>query len=527
MVRNNFNCFFKLIMNCLTYSLLLHFLLRLMIKRLFNISFHGFFVEKIKCATFICAGILFSHLQAFSQEQTFSTYSDLSSFSYAKQKDSLKKAWTVSTIFKDKKTQNEYAEIWKSRTDFLLDGIEGNDFVYNKDIVDYVNGIITDLIAANKTLIPVQPLLLIDRNESVNAYSIGGNMLAINLGLIAWVNTREELALIIAHELSHNILYHTETAMRQKAELLTSEEYNNSLKNVLNSKYGRLTKLMEVLQTYSFSRSRHTRYKEGEADSLAIVLLNNAKIPFNANYFLRLDSTDNEYRTPLLQPAKTYFDSFNLNLDDQWFVKKSKGLSSRNYNFSKGEDLSDSLKTHPDCVERYNATKLLSSPVVSFTPLPAALHNIADKMIVWNLYNNMNLTPALYRIMLIKDKGNKDPWYDVMVYNIFAGLYLADKNLARFNSIGVTPKELISKDYFATQTMLEQIPASQLESDVKIMGALPFWSTASVDSRGFKTFLTSLISGEEVSKKQQALYSKEFLAHYPVSIYAEIANKFK
>ena len=515
-------------MNCLTLPLLLHFFYySFMIKHLINEAFHVLFTRKIKCAILILVGVLSSHLQAFSQEKAFSTYSDLSRFSFAKQKDSIKKAWTVSTIFKDKKTQNEYAEIWKSRSDFLFDGIEENDFVYNKDIVDYVNGIITDLIVANKTLIQVQPLLLIDRNESVNAYSIGGNVLAINLGLIAYVNTREEMALIIAHELSHNILNHTETAMRQKAELLTSEEYNNSLKNVLNSKYGRLSKLMEVLQTYSFSRSRHTRYKEGEADSLAIVLLNNAKIPFNANYFLRLDSTDNEYRTPLLRPAKTYFASFNLNLDDQWFVKKSKGLSSRNYNFSKGEDLSDSLKTHPECVERYNATKRLSTPAAVYTPVPESIHKLADKMIVWNLYNNMNLTPALYRIMLIKDKGNNDPWYDVMVYNIFAGLYLADKNLARFNSIGVAPKELISKDYFATQTMLEQIPASQLESDVKIMSALPFWSAASADSRGFKDFLTSLISEEKVSKKQQALYSKEFLADYPVSIYAEIAYKFK
>ncbi len=382
------------------------------------------------------------------------------------------------------------------------------------------------MIAANKGLIPVRPLLFLDRNESVNAYAIGGNVLAVNLGLIAYVNSREELALIIAHELSHNILNHAENAMRQKAELLTSDEYNASLKDVLSSKYGRLTKLKEVLENYSFSRSRHTRYKECEADSLAIALLKNSKISFNADYFLRLDSTDNEYRTALLQPAKSYFTTYNLNLDDQWFVKKSKGLSARNYNFSKGEDLTDSLKTHPECVERYNATKNFNSHDVSYTPVPASIRETADKMIVWNLYNKMNLTPALFRIMLLKDKNNKDPWYDVMVYNIFAGLYYADKKLARFNSIGVVPKELISKDYYATQTLLEQIPAAQLESDVKMIGTLPFWSVASVDSKGFKTFLTSVLSGDDVSKKQQQLYSKEFLANYPTSIYAEIAAKF-
>ena len=489
-------------------------------------SVYSIFARRIKSTAFVFASVLLFHFTAVSQEKAFSKYTDLSRFAFAKQKDSLKKAWAVPTIYKDKKIQSKYAEIWKSRTDFLLDAIESNDFLYNKEIFDYVNGVITELIMANKGLVPARPLLFIDRNESVNAYAIGGNVLVVNLGLISYINTREELALVIAHELSHNILNHTENAMRQKAELLTSDEYNASLKDVLSSKYGRLTKLKEVLKTYSFSRSRHTRYKESEADSLAIVLLNNSQIPFNADYFLRLDSTDNEYRTALLHPAKAYFSSFNLNLDDQWFVKKSKGLSARNYNFSKGEDLTDSLKTHPECIERYQATKMLSSPVVSNTPVPASIHEAADKMIVWNLYNNMNLTPALYRIMLIKDKNNKDPWYDVMVYNIFAGLYYADKKLARFNSIGVVPKELISKDYYATQTLLEQIPAAQLESDVKTMGALPFWSAASVDSRGFKTFLTGLISRDDMSKKQQELSSKEFLANYPTSIYAEVAAKF-
>lgn len=495
-------------------------------KQQFNSAIYCISLCKIKYAALVFGGALFFHFNAIGQETGMSKYTDLSRFSFAKQKDSLKKAWDVPRIYKDKKTQSKYAEIWKSRTDFLLDAIEGNDFLYNKEIVDYVNGIITELITANKSLISNRPLLLIDRNESVNAYAIGGNVLAVNLGLIRYVNTREELALIIAHELSHNILNHAENAMRQKAELLTSDEYNASLKDVLSSKYGRFTKLTEVLKSYSFSRSKHTRYKEGEADSLAIVLLNNSKISFNADHFLRLDSTDNEYRTALLQPAKNYFTSFNLKLDDQWFVKKSKGLSGRNYNFSKGEDLTDSLKTHPECVERYYATKSFTSPVISYTPVPVSIHEAADKMIVWNLYNNMNLTPALYRIMLIKDKNNKDPWYDVMVYNIFAGLYYADKKLSRFNSIGVVKKELISKDYFATQTLLEQIPAAQLASDVKMMGTLPFWSSASVDSRGFKTFLTSLISGDEISKKQQVQYSKEFLANYPTSLYAEIATKF-
>ncbi len=497
-------------------------------KTLGNAVWHAYAVFTSKKLILLFVFFLaFFQNKSYAQEKPFSAYADLSRFAFAKQKDSLKKAWVCPAVYKDKKTQAKYVEIWDSRTSFLIDAIQGNNFIYNKEIIAYVNGIISELTAANKDLIKGNPLLLIDRSESVNAYAIGGNVLAVNLGLISYVTTREELALILAHELAHNILDHTGNAMKQKAELLTSEEYKASLNDVLSSEYGRLTKLKEVLKSYSFSRSKHSRYKESEADSLAIVMLNKTKLNFNAEYFLKLDSSDNEYRTELKQPAKSYFTAFNLNLEDQWFVKKSKGLSGRNYNFSKGENLTDSLKTHPDCIERYNATKHFTSANTVYTTIPASIHEAADKMIVWNLYNNMSLTPALYRIMLLKDKNNKDAWYDIMVYNIFAGLYYSDRKLARFNSIGVVPKELISKDYYATQTMLEQIPAEQLSSAVKSMGGLPFWSGASSDSRGFKSFLTSLISREDISKKEQESSSKEFLANYPTSIYAEVADKFK
>ncbi|CAN5827901.1 hypothetical protein BH11BAC3_BH11BAC3_14910 [soil metagenome] len=473
----------------------------------------------------IFSGFLFSP-KCFAQGTSISRFDELSRFSMAKQKDSIKKAWVCPSRYKDKEKQKKYAEIWNSRTDFLLNAIQANHFIYNKPLVEYVDGIIQQIKKSNPDIIQSPLLLLIDRSESVNAYSLGNNVIAVNLGLICYAQNREELALVIAHELAHNILGHSEMAMKLKAELLTSDDFKESLNDVLNSKYGRLTRLKEILKGYSFSRSKHSRYKESEADSLAVVMLKKSMINFDANNFLRLDSSDNEYRSPLLHEAKSYFTSFNFPVEDQWFIKKSKGLSTRSYNFSKGEDLTDSLKTHPDCVERFNLTKGQSTIGASFTPLPVSLKETAEKMIVWNLYDNMNLTPALYRILLLRDKGATDPWFDIMTYNIFAGLYYADKQLSRFNSIGVIPKEYISKDYFAVQTMLEQIPSDNLSSAIKSMSNQSFWSGASTDSKGFKAFLNSLIFSETISKKEQERYSKEFIHNYPTSMYAEVADKF-
>jgi len=65
-----------------------------------------------------------------------------------------------------------------------------------------------------------------------------------------------------------------------------------------DSKYERLSRLKKVLEGYSFSRGRHQRYHESDADSLAIVLLKKSNIAFNAAYFLRLDARISNIASP-------------------------------------------------------------------------------------------------------------------------------------------------------------------------------------------------------------------------------------
>ena len=372
----------------------------------------------------------------YAQSSGLYEYQELSRTYYSRQKDSLKKAWVCPSAYKEKETQRQFREYWDSRTNFLIGAIDDNNYVHDRDIYPYVDNLIGQIVAANKSSFPSRPFLLIDRDPSVNAYSIGGNVIAVNLGLLKFAQSKEELALVIAHELSHNILNHAENAMHQKAEWVTSDEYKKSLNAVLDSKYERLSRLKKVLETYSFSRSRHQRYHESEADSLAIVLLKNSKLDFKADYFLRLDSADLQYHLPLKTTLKDYFTSYQLPYEDAWSQKKSRGLSSRNYNFTEDNSLEDSLKTHPDCALRFAKTKAQTTPNAKQTPIPAVIQDKATKMLIWNLYQNMALTPCLYRIMLEKDKGAKDEWYDFMVDNVFVGLFFADKQLHRFNAAG-------------------------------------------------------------------------------------------
>jgi hypothetical protein len=462
-----------------------------------------------------------------SQQKDLYTYQDLSAFYYKKQQDSLKKAWTCPAVYKEKVTQKQFKEIWDERTTFFTSAIEDNNYVYDKEICRYLDEIVSQIQAANKEYLPVKPFVVLDRSPSVNAYAIGGNVLAINLGLLSFAKTREEIALTIAHELSHNILQHPENGMKKRAEWLTSAEYKESMSQVLESDYGRLTRLKKVFENYSFSRNRHQRYHEGDADSMAIVLLNNSHISFTPEFFLRMDSADVQYLQPLQQPLKTYFATYNITIEDTWTKKRSKGLSTRDYDFHTNNNMADSLKTHPDCVVRYNNTvgRRPAEPVA--TAIPENISTKVNRMLIWNMYCNKDLTPCLYRILQEKDRGNTDAWYDFMFNNVLLSLYKADKELLRFSTINVQRKEYISKEYYQLQTMLEQIPRDKLAEDCKGLQNAAFWSSVSGSEKAMQRFLKSLVLSDNTDASVNQQVAKQFMESNKTSMYCEYVHPFE
>ncbi|ANE50389.1 M48 family metalloprotease [Flavisolibacter tropicus] len=452
-------------------------------------------------------------------------YQDLSHTVNIRLRDSLKSKWTVPDIYKNKETQKKYKEFWDGRTAFIVNGIDNKNFIQEKEVYNFVDGIVDKLHKGNQKYLPKKPTLLIDRSAAVNAYSIGGGIIAVNLGLLAFASSQEEVALVIAHELSHDILGHADKSMKERAEWLTSDEYKKSLNEVLDSKYERYSRLKKLMEGYTFSRTRHNRYSESDADSLAVVLLKNSNIAFDAKYFLRLDSADLQYLQPLNKPVKEYFTVFNLPFEDSWTQKRTKGLSSKNYNFKKSNELADSLKTHPDCVHRYENTKAFTTANYTPLPIPATLVKKVNQMIIWNTFDNRNLTACLYRTFQEMDKGDTDAWYKFMVFNIFSGLAFSDAQLERFNSINVTSKEYISQSYYELQTMLEQIPREMLEQYYKNLTEQAFWQQLPTDARNLKSFFYTILN-KEATDKSKEVAAKSFTANHATSMYCEFADHF-
>ena len=100
------------------------------------------------------------------------------------------------------------------------------DYVDDPVIQDYVQGIWSPLMEAARVRGELPQLLdesfawqiLLGRDRSVNAFALPGGYLGIHLGLVAVVSSRDELASVMAHELSHVTQRHIARSLSRQAD---------------------------------------------------------------------------------------------------------------------------------------------------------------------------------------------------------------------------------------------------------------------------------------------------------------------
>lgn len=100
------------------------------------------------------------------------------------------------------------------------------DYIDDPVIGDYVQGIWQPLLAASRARGELSPELderfaweiLLGRDRTVNAFALPGGYLGLHLGLIGVVATRDELASVLAHELSHVTQRHISRLISQQGK---------------------------------------------------------------------------------------------------------------------------------------------------------------------------------------------------------------------------------------------------------------------------------------------------------------------
>jgi len=98
------------------------------------------------------------------------------------------------------------------------------DFIDDPVIADYVQGIWQALLVAARELGELGSEIderfvweiMLGRDRSINAFALPGGYLGVHLGLVAAVNSADELAAVLAHELSHVTQRHISRMLGQQ-----------------------------------------------------------------------------------------------------------------------------------------------------------------------------------------------------------------------------------------------------------------------------------------------------------------------
>lgn len=397
---------------------------------------------KIYCAAILFAIILCNN--AIAQKDN-AYYSALSSEVY---KDRIKEleSFKVPKMYADKSAQAWYDEIISGRNSSLLEQFKKNRIVHDTMLLNKCNSIVARMKATNKNYNFDSIRVYINRSSVANAACYGEGTLMVNLGLFLWTDNDDELAVVLGHELAHQMLRHSDAKLKKMIGTLSSEDFKEEIKDIKRSSNGKYDRLRKLLKDFSIETGKHSRYKESEADSLGVLFAKNAGYDVNrgVNILLKLDKVDQPFTSKSLYTTKAFFEGAPIDLSSLKAKTKYKGLSSVNVTMNADADM-DSVKTHPDCMIRYKSitgAEATAQPecCVSLNGQSRIYKERALLEIVRSLYDNGNIGYATH-FSIFALSNNYDPAiYKRFISLCFSKLYEEDRKLNRFNAANAEAK---------------------------------------------------------------------------------------
>jgi Zn-dependent protease with chaperone function len=416
--------------------------------------------------------INFITLNTYSQQTNYD-FATLGSTKYADKIKQLEK-FVVPKFYKDKSSQAWYDEFLTDRNKSLLDAFKNNKILYDSVLLGKCNTILKRISFANTNFKFDTIKLYINRSIVANAACYGEGTIMINLGLFLWVDNDDELALVLGHEIAHQLLNHSDSKMQKTIATLTSDEFKEELKNIKKADYGRYDRFKTLMKGITIESGKHSRYKESEADSLGVILCRNAKydIANAAKVLLKFDHVDDLFKSNKLYTLKDFFSTTTIDFGLFTVKPKYNGLSNANITMNADKDI-DSIKTHPDCKKRYEAIigKNTIPDIACCNFLNNSYTQYKEKAmleIVRYLYENNSIGYCTHLALFALKNNYNSLFYRNMLSSCFSKIYYNDINLKRFNSVNVEAdkesnlKELQDYLFAVSNKDLETLAASFL-----------------------------------------------------------------
>lgn len=242
-----------------------------------------------------------------------------------------------------------YDESYKNIGDFLT----SSRAVTSPKELYYLQSLVQLIVKANPELQQLDTRVVFSRDWWPNAYSMGDGTIAVNAGLLIYLDNEAELVYILCHELSHFYLDHTGKAIKKYVETVSDPDFQKELKRLSKQQYKVNERLKVLTKTMVFDNRRHSRSNEAEADIQGYKFMK--RTGFDCSSILSaLSVLDHIDDTSLYKPVavENIFNFSDYPFKNRWIEKESAIFSSMTDNSDLTKAEKDSLKSHPDCSKR-------------------------------------------------------------------------------------------------------------------------------------------------------------------------------
>lgn len=313
--------------------------------------------------------------------------------------------------------------------------IKDKDFHHKSQFNVYVSSLIAKLRAKNPS-IPNNLQILIEKNNSPNAASIGDGTVIVNMGLLNWLDSEEQLLAVLGHELAHQLLQHS--IKWQEKGFIADKSSKSKVNEINKSKINKSEKAFSLFRDIVYNNSTERRKNEIQADSLGFVLFKNAGFK-KADY---KNALKNLQLFDTISPKKVEkeFYSVVFNLPNSPFKEswlKMEDFSAYNYKQFKEKLNKDSISSHPEIQNR------IEKLIVEFPELKdnsetkidgnsefAQLKKIAQWEVAPNYFYAEEYGLGIYALLQLKSNNElkDEKYFDTWLGKYFTKIAEARKN---------------------------------------------------------------------------------------------------
>ncbi|WP_452600370.1 M48 family metalloprotease [Pontimicrobium sp. MEBiC01747] len=239
-------------------------------------------------------------------------------------------------------------KIYKGRDEKTIEKIEDSVYYFNKEVKNNLDAILNHIYTSNPNINTKDFCFFINNSLAPNAACYGDGMFEINLGLFTVLDSDDELASIICHEIAHKLLRHSINNVTNSVATINSRETRVKVKKIKRKKYGRTRAALSIIDELSVKILDHSQTAEAEADSLGYILLSKTKYAKSnaVSALVKLKKVDDMmlYHDVRLDSVFN-FESYPFK---SYWLKKTASIFNAKEKIDEFKLESDTIETHPE-----------------------------------------------------------------------------------------------------------------------------------------------------------------------------------